>query len=128
MDALEARGWFLNRINNGFPSERDPDHYANVAAELWFELGKAIQSKRVVLPNDQLLRGQLLNRKQVVNKKGKLAAESKDDMKKRGAPSPDRGDAVAMCCAPTGGFGEAPITWALPVACGSYQIMEPSGA
>jgi len=34
---------------------------------------------------------------------GRLVLESKDDMKKRGMPSPDEGDAVALCFSEPGG-------------------------
>ncbi len=97
MDALDARGWFLNRVNNQ-SSPADAEHYANSAAEMWYELGRMITGKSIVLPNDQMMRGQLLNRKRVLNNKGKLAVESKKDMKERGVPSPDRADA----CVPAG--------------------------
>ena len=122
LDALEQRGWYLNRVNNG-ATAADSDHYANVAAEMWFEGGKQIHAKTYVLPQDKLMRGQMLNRKQLVNKKGKLALESKEDMRARGVPSPDRAEAVIFAMAPTGGYATDVLTWAAPVAVGRYSEM-----
>jgi hypothetical protein len=41
---------------------------------------------------------------------GRLLLESKQDMKKRGLPSPDEGDAVALCFASIDGFS-SPRGW-----------------
>ena len=59
-----------------------------------------IQNREIILPDDKDLRAQLLDRKRVANAKGKLAVESKRDMKKRNLPSPDEGDAVYGCMMP----------------------------
>ena len=91
-DQLAAMGWPVNRINNGAPA-RD-DHYGNVAAETWGEGALQIARREVILPDDDDLRGQLLDRKRTFNARGKIAVESKQDMKSRGVPSPDRADAV----------------------------------
>lgn len=58
-----------------------------------------IARREVVLPDDNDLKAQLLDRKKVPNSQGKLAIERKVDMKKgnrEGGPaqSPDRADAV----------------------------------
>ncbi|HTV40241.1 MAG TPA: hypothetical protein VMF08_06685 [Candidatus Sulfotelmatobacter sp.] len=92
-DQLQAMNWRINRVNNG-AAPRNCEHYANVAAEMWFEAAKQIARREIILPNDDDLRAQILNRKRVPNARGKLAVESKTDMKKRGVDSPDRADAV----------------------------------
>ena len=92
-DHLQEMGWRINRVNNG-AAPRNCEHYANVAAEMWFEAAKQITRREIILPNDDDLRAQMLNRKRVSNARGKLAVESKSDMKKRGVDSPDRADAV----------------------------------
>lgn len=126
MDALDAIGWYLNRVNNG-STATDSEHYVSVGAEMWYEGGKHITNKAFVLPRgDQMLRGQLLNRKRIRASAGRLAIEAKKDMKKRNVPSPDRADAVLGCMMPTGGYGPLPITWAQAVGCGQYQPMESS--
>ena len=92
-DRLAAMGWKINRVNNG-AAPRSCEHYANAAAEMWFEAAKKIAQREIILPNDDDLRAQMLNRKRVPNARGKLAVESKSDMKRRGVDSPDRADAV----------------------------------
>jgi hypothetical protein len=92
-DQLQAMGWRINRVNNG-AAPRYSEHYANLAAEMWFEGAKQIERREVILPEDDDLRAQLLDRKRVPHARGKLALESKHDMKKRGISSPDRADAV----------------------------------
>jgi len=92
-DYLQEMGWRINRVNNG-AAPRYCKHYANLAAEMWFEGAKKIARREIILPNDDELRAQILDRKQIPNAQGKLAVESKTDMKKRGVDSPDRADAV----------------------------------
>lgn len=119
MDELENRGWVLNRQNNQ-STANDPDHYVSIAAEQWYEASKLITANKIILPNDMELRGQLLSRKQIKGSKGRLAIESKDDMKARGVPSPDRADAVLGAITPMGGFHSGSITKIIPMGIGSY--------
>ncbi|HEX3625157.1 MAG TPA: hypothetical protein VH280_07015 [Verrucomicrobiae bacterium] len=92
-DQLKAMGWPINRVNNG-AAPLYCDHYANRAAEMWFEGALKIARREIILPDDDDLRAQMLDRKRVPHFRGKLAVESKTDMKKRGVGSPDRADAV----------------------------------
>jgi len=117
MDALDAMGWCLNRVNNGAAAS-DSDHYVNAGAEIWFEAGKHITPKTFILPNDMSFRGQALSRKRIPNQKGKLAAESKEEMQKRGVASPDLADAVFGCMMPFGGYHNQSVAWAVPMAVG----------
>lgn len=93
IDQLHAMGWPIVRANNSEAARYD-DHYANLGAEMWYEGAMAMARREIILPDDNDLRGQLLDRKRVPNAKGKLAIESKKDMRARGVPSPDRADAV----------------------------------
>ncbi|HUA66219.1 MAG TPA: hypothetical protein VME24_10245 [Alphaproteobacteria bacterium] len=92
-DQLQSMGWRINRVNNG-AAPRYCQHYANLAAEMWFEGAKQIARREIILPDDDDLRAQMLDRKRVPDSRGKLAVESKSDMRKRGVHSPDRADAV----------------------------------
>ncbi len=98
-DQLQAMGWRIQRVNNG-EAPRFSDHYANLAAEMWHDGAMQIARREVLLPDDDDLKAQMLDRKRVPNAKGKLAVESKRDMKKRNVPSPDRADAVFGCMTP----------------------------
>ncbi|HEV2453101.1 MAG TPA: hypothetical protein VGY98_02505 [Verrucomicrobiae bacterium] len=93
IDQLREMGWAINRVNNG-AAARDPEHYANRAAEMRFEGAQKIARREIILPNDDELRAQMLDRKRVSNARGKLAIESKREMAKRNVGSPDRADAV----------------------------------
>jgi hypothetical protein len=92
-DQLKQMGWPINRVNNGAAPRFSP-HYSNLAAEMWYEGAQKIIRREIILPDDNELRAQILDRKSVPNSQGKLAIESKSDMKKRGVHSPDRADAV----------------------------------
>ncbi|HEX3626618.1 MAG TPA: hypothetical protein VH280_14480 [Verrucomicrobiae bacterium] len=98
-DQLQSMGWRINRVNNG-AAPRHCAHYANLAAEMWYEGAQKIARREIILPDDDDLRAQLLDRKRVPNAKGKLAVESKTDMRKRGVGSPDRADAVLGAMTP----------------------------
>ena len=97
-DQLAAMGWRIQRVNNG-ARPRD-EHYANLAAEYWFEGAQQIARREIILPDDSDLRAQLLDRKRQPQAQGKLAIESKRDLKARGGTSPDRADAVLGAMAP----------------------------
>jgi hypothetical protein len=62
----------------------------------------------------------MLSRKQIKGTKGRLAVESKDDMKARNVPSPDRADAVFGCITPMGGHAVGGITKIVPMGIGAY--------
>jgi hypothetical protein len=98
-DALEDAGWTVNRVNNG-ERPRDREAYANRGSELWFTAARAVEMCEIVMPEDDLLFSQLTTRRCKTNSKGKLMLESKDEMRRRGLESPDRGDAFvgAVAC------------------------------
>jgi hypothetical protein len=99
IDQLWAMGWRIGRVNNN-EAPRHDDHYANLAAEMWFEGAQQIVRREIILPGDDDMRAQMLDRKRVPHAKGKLAIETKRDMKKRNVSSPDRADAVFGCMTP----------------------------
>ena len=72
------------------------ENYANMGTWLWANLRDEMQASALSFPNDTELVAQLSTRKYTLNSKGKIVLERKDDMKKRGIPSPDKGDAVAL--------------------------------
>jgi hypothetical protein len=71
---------------------------ANRRAELWSNLKKALESEAgLSLPDSDALQADLVSCGYKYNSSGALVLESKDDMRRRGVPSPDEGDAVALC-------------------------------
>jgi hypothetical protein len=98
MDCLAEAGWPINWVNFGGTANR-PDLYVSLGAEMWLTGAEQIKQAKVILPDDDKLRGQLVSRKKIVGSRGRMALEKKDVMKRRGLPSPDRADAVlgAIC-------------------------------
>lgn len=99
-DGLEAANVEVNPINNG-SSAIESDKFENRGSELWWNMREAIQRKEISLPDDTDLINQISSRKYHITRKGKIMVESKDDMKKRGLPSPDKGDALALALSAT---------------------------
>jgi phage terminase large subunit len=91
-DILSSLGWNIHRKNFGAPSSQ-PEVYISWGAEAWIETGIAISAGQLIVPNDEILIAQLTSRKKTITGRGKLGAEEKYDMRKRGVESPDRADA-----------------------------------
>lgn len=69
---------------------------ANRRAELWLNMKNALEG-RFAIPDSDSLQGDLISVGYRYSSDGKLLLESKEDMRKRGVPSPDEGDAAALC-------------------------------
>lgn len=89
--ALENRWLRVVPVNFG---GRGDKHYADTASAMWGHLRDILGE--ISIPNDDDLIGQLSSRKYRVTPKGLIALESKDDLRRRGLPSPDRADALAL--------------------------------
>lgn len=76
---------------------------ANRRAEMWGNVKKALEGAVFKLPDLESLQADLTGPGFSYTSHGRLQLESKDAMKKRGMPSPDEGDAVALCFAEPGG-------------------------
>ena len=70
---------------------------ANRRSEMWGNLKKVLEDGRFSLPDRDSLQADLVSVGFKFTSDGKLLLESKQDMRKRGVPSPDEGDAVALC-------------------------------
>jgi len=92
-DRMAEQGWPVNRFNFGAKARNQS--YMNRGSEIWWNLSRMVEKKECILPTDELLDMQLVTRKVKVNSAGKLGLEAKEDMRRRGASSPDRADAVA---------------------------------
>ena len=73
--------------------------YINLRAELWFRMKEFLEARDCKLPKDESLFSELVSPRYSFSSTGKLKVESKQDMKKRGLPSPDRADAVILTLA-----------------------------
>jgi hypothetical protein len=74
----------------------DPEKYKNARAEWWWGLRTRFEDGDIDIENDELLISQLANIKYKVTSRGQILIESKEDMKKRGLPSPDRADTLML--------------------------------
>jgi len=70
---------------------------ANRRSEMWSNLKKVLEAGRFQLPDRDSLQADLVSAGYKYNSSGQLLIESKQDMRKRGVPSPDEADAVALC-------------------------------
>jgi hypothetical protein len=106
-DRLEEQGYgeVINRVNFGGKPVEPPaldetgkpaGGPANRRAEMWSNMKQALQG-RFSLPDSDTLHADLTSVGYKFMSDGKLLLEAKEDMKKRGMPSPDEGDAVALC-------------------------------
>lgn len=86
---------YVNGFNGGKRST-DRKHFNNIGTETWFKLRDLLSD--LCIPDDEDLIAQLSNRKYHFDGKGRMALEDKDNLKKRGLKSPDRADALILCC------------------------------
>lgn len=80
---------------NGGESPKDKDTYRNKRAEVWGLMRFALR-ERIELPDDRELQQDLIGPEYSFTPTQQILLERKEDMKKRGLASPDRGDALAM--------------------------------
>lgn len=72
------------------------EHYNNLTTHMWACLKELFGNKEIEIEDEPNTFAQLTSRKYFMASNGKIQLESKDEMKKRGLGSPDRGDAVAL--------------------------------
>lgn len=70
--------------------------HLNLRSELWYQMRSWLEKRDCKLDRDEELRRQLLSQRYEYTPQGKIKLESKRDATKRGAKSPDRGDALAL--------------------------------
>ena len=101
VDSLEEEG-FINIGVNVAERSYNPDRFANLRAELWWNLRESLDPDIVknpeplTLPPDDELLAELSAVKFKFTPRGAIQIESKEDMKKRLGRSPDRADAVCL--------------------------------
>jgi hypothetical protein len=88
--------------------------YLNKRAEIWGTMKLWLKSGGTFDPNDEELYQDLIGPETVPRMDGKIQLESKEDMKERGLPSPNRGDALALTFAEPVGRRQVGATKARP--------------
>ncbi len=70
--------------------------YLNKRAEMWGTMKQWLKAGGAIDPKDEDLYQDLIGPETVPRLDGKIQLEGKEDMKERGLPSPNRGDALAL--------------------------------
>lgn len=106
VDGVGVGGGVVDRLGEqGFPvldmqagaGANDSAIFLNARAEWYWGLRQEFEQGTIAIdPDDDELATQLLALKYRYTSRGQLVMESKEDMKKRGLPSPDRADAVML--------------------------------
>ena len=100
VDRLKEQGFdCVNGINVGAKSS-DPEHFANLRAELYDGLRKRFESEQITIPDDRDLIGELASIKYSFASTGALLIQSKNELRRHGLPSPDRADALCLAFIP----------------------------
>jgi len=108
-------GWYIKptsiKANDG---KKNEDMFLNYRAQMWWLLRRRFEKtwehvtgKRkysyeelISIPNDHELIAEISSVTYKHSGSGKIQIESKKDMARRGVPSPNKGDALAMCYGP----------------------------
>ena len=80
----------------GKNKEEEPVEFSNSTGLMWGLLREKLKRNEIELIYDDKQITQLSNRKYRINSEGRIELERKEEMKKRGLTSPDRGDALVL--------------------------------
>lgn len=94
VDRLKQLRYRIIEVNAGAKAMND-SKFMNVRAEMWFKM-KAWLKDRAQIPVDHALADDLTALTFEFDHRNRLKLESKEDLKKRGLPSPDIADAIAL--------------------------------
>jgi len=78
------------------------DKFSRLRDELWWKGREWFEAMDCKLPDDDTLMGELATVRYAIKSDGKIKVESKDEMKRRGLPSPDVADAFILTFAEVG--------------------------
>ena len=94
-DRLREQGIRALPFNGGTAPLRETV-CANRRAEGYWALAQRFRTRRIRIPRDTELLAELSELRYRYNSQGRLLLESKDELRARGLPSPDRADALMM--------------------------------
>ena len=95
VDRLRELGHPVRGVNVA-QKARQSRAYSNLRAEGYWTLRERFSSGRISIPADSQLVGELAALRYGYDSEGHVKMESKDDMRKRGLPSPDKADALML--------------------------------
>jgi hypothetical protein len=99
VDRLNELGLPAYGVNVSEKSAIFSDKYTNLRAEVWWTGREWLERLDCSLNGDEELMDELCGPTYTFTSSGKIKIESKDDMKKRGIPSPNRADAFLLTLA-----------------------------
>ena len=105
---FEDLGFHVQHINVGEAAQKmrlDGDQFANLKAQLYWDLRIRMESGEVANLYDEMTIAQLSSIQWKLNQMGKVQIEPKDEMVKRGVDSPDRAEAVMLAFARVNAHG-----------------------
>ena len=79
--------------------------FYNMRSEFFWELRMLLNDGLLALPRDEELAGQLISLRYDVSSSGQVRLQGKREMRKRGLPSPDKADALALAFLVPPSFG-----------------------
>jgi hypothetical protein len=98
VDRLRELGAPVRGVNvSEAPSAKET--YTNLRSELWFRVKGWLEDRSCRLPDNDRLIGELTTIRYKFTSAGKMAVESKDEMRRRGLKSPDLADALCLSLA-----------------------------
>ena len=95
VDRLRELGHPVRGVNVAHKARQD-GLYLNQRAEGYWTLRQRFMSGSISIPADNQLVGELAALRYGYDSQGRLKMESKDEMRKRGLPSPDKADALML--------------------------------
>ncbi|MDE2787444.1 MAG: hypothetical protein OXL37_12380 [Chloroflexota bacterium] len=108
VDILREQEFAVYGFNGSAAPVADEMVCANLRAEGYWTLARRFRDHRIRIPRDAELIGELASLRYRYNSRGKVLMESKDSMKSRGLPSPDKADALMLAFLDTGPMIEHP--------------------
>lgn len=120
VDEMKANNQHVIPFNGGVPAI-DEVRYANRRAECYWGLRELFEREHIDIdPFDEDLHAQLGAIKWSPTRKGKVLIESKEDMKRRGMPSPDLADCAMMCMSLDSVY-DSPLIIPIPMIAGDLK-------
>jgi len=95
VDRLKEQGHPVRGINVARRAQQDRI-FTNVRAEGYWRLKELFASGQIAIPNDHQLMGELAALRYSFDSQGRVLMESKEAMRQRGLPSPDKADALML--------------------------------
>ncbi len=102
-DRLREQGWPVVDVDVAAPATVAMDgsiRFLNRRAEYYWNLRELLRQGQVSGPIHEQTQAELVSVKYAIDSSGRIVIEKKEDAKKRGVPSPNRGDAMMLAFAP----------------------------